>query len=104
MEYYELTKKEQKFYREFYPSVDTLCGTIEHFSKTDESHEIYLGEMLLSKTFRAIKEMEIEILGEEVNVAELKITDDEYFENLDKLYLLREKVEEKFDDLLLANF
>ena len=104
MNFHNIPEKEQKFYKDFYPSVDTLCRTIDHFSKTGESFEVDLGENLLDKTFKTIRDMEKELIGEEVDITELKITDDEYFEILDKLYLLREKVEKKFDALLLSSF
>jgi len=104
LKFYDLSKKEQKFYRDFYPSVEIACSTMEQYFEIGDIHEIRKGEKFLIKLFKIISKKEKDIIGDNVNISELKITDDEYFEIFDKLYYLREQVEKEFDNLLIVSF
>jgi len=103
LNFHDLSKKEKEFYRDFYPCIETLCKTLEHFIKTNERHEIYMAETLLIEEFKRIRNLEKEIIGEEVNISDLQITDDNYFEVYEKLFFIKVQIEEEFNEILFES-
>lgn len=98
MDFYDLSPRDKRFYRNLYPAIDTVCKTEEHYIKQDDTFNVLATKMLLSDLFEIIRKMEKKLIGNDVDVTDLNLVSKKNVKVKSKINFINEQINRQFDD------
>lgn len=103
LEFQELTKEEKNFYRNFYPSIESLYVHIDKFKKEHGQDKLCILEIIFDVLFNNIKKMEEELVGQEVSIYELKKNNNEKYSAIyEQLLCIRSEAKKQNEKMLVV--
>ena len=97
MDFYDLSSRDKRFYRNLYTAIDTVCKTEEHYIKQDNTFNVLATKMLLSDLFEIIRRMEKKLIGNDVDVTDLNLDDKKNVKVRSKINFINEEINRQFD-------